>query len=80
MRLVIFVGHYGRPRVWKDLREAVRNLDRAGVSQDVAMQRVGRKTDSIYRRYRIVDAQDLRDAAARLDSTQATKVTAKIRP
>lgn len=32
------------------------------------MRMVGHKTESIYRRYRIVDEQDLRDAAARLDT------------
>ena len=33
----------------------------------VAMLMVGRPTEAIYRRYHIVDEQDLRDAAARLD-------------
>jgi hypothetical protein len=33
------------------------------------MRMVGHKTEAIYRRYRIVDEQDLRDAAARLDAT-----------
>ena len=47
-------------------RTAVRNLDRAGVPRSVAMRMVGHKTEAIYRRYRIVDEQDLRDAAARL--------------
>jgi len=49
-------------------RTAVRNLDRAGVPRSVAMRMVGHKTEAIYRRYRIVDEQDLRDAAARLDA------------
>ena len=49
-------------------RTAVRNLDRAGVPRSVAMRMVGHKTESIYERYRIVDNQDLRDAAARLDA------------
>lgn len=49
-------------------RTAVRNLDRAGVPRSVAMRMVGHKTEAIYRRYRIVDEQDLRDAAALLDA------------
>ena len=49
-------------------RAAVRNLDRAGISRSAAMRMVGHKTESIYRRYRIVDDQDLRDAAARLNA------------
>ena len=50
-----------------DLRRcAARNLSRAGVHEDVAMEITGHKTRSMYRRYRIVDERDLRDATARL--------------
>jgi integrase len=65
-------------RIPHDLRRtAVRNLDRAGVPRSVAMAMVGHKTEAIYRRYRIVDAVDLRDAARRLDrSTSPWPVTA----
>jgi len=48
-------------------RTAVRNLELAGVSRSAAMAMVGHKTESIYRRYAIVDAGALRDAAAKLD-------------
>ncbi len=44
----------------------MRNLERAGVPRSVAMQLVGHKTESIYRRYAIVAEADLRDGAAKL--------------
>jgi site-specific recombinase XerD len=47
-------------------RTAVRNLIRAGVAQRVAMTMVGLKTDSIFRRYAIVDETLLREAGAKL--------------
>jgi integrase len=50
-------------------RSAVRNFEKAGVSQAVAMKISGHKTASVYRRYRIVDESDIADALAR---TQAT--------
>lgn len=40
-------------------RYAARTLDSAGVSQTVGMAVMGRKTDSIYKRYRIVDRRDI---------------------
>jgi integrase len=40
-------------------RSAVRNLTRAGVPRPVAMQITGHRTESVYRRYDIVDSQDL---------------------
>jgi len=48
-------------------RSAVRNMDRSGVSQVVAMRITGHKTDSVYRRYRIVDEADIERA---LEKTQ----------
>jgi integrase len=48
-------------------RTAVRNLERAGVPRSAAMAMVGHKTEAIYRRYAIVDAGLLREAAARID-------------
>jgi hypothetical protein len=41
------------------------NMDRAGGSQAVAMQIGGHKTASVYRRYRLVDEDDMRQALAR---------------
>lgn len=47
-------------------RTAVRNLERAGVPRSTAMKMVGHKTESIYRRYAIVDEAMLKDGAAQL--------------
>ena len=52
-----------------DLRRcAARNLSRAGVPEQVAMKITGHKTASMYRRYRIVDERDLREATQRLNA------------
>ena len=49
-------------------RSAARNLSRAGVPEAVAMEITGHKTRSMYRRYRIVDERDLREATERLQA------------
>jgi integrase len=48
-------------------RTAVRNLERDGVPRSAAMAMVGHKTEASYRRYAIVDAGMLREAAAKID-------------
>jgi integrase len=48
-------------------RSAVRKLRRAGVTQKVAREFSGHKTDSVFDRYNISDFEDLKDAAAKLD-------------
>ena len=47
-------------------RTAVRNLERAGVPRSAAMNMVGHKTESIYRRYAIVDEAMMREGAEKL--------------
>jgi integrase len=49
-------------------RSAVRTLERSGVPRSTAMAMVGHKTESIYRRYAIVDEAMHREAAAKLDT------------
>jgi len=58
--------HPGRASSLHDLRRStVRTFERAGVPRSVAMSIVGHKTESIYRRYAIVDEAMQREAAAR---------------
>jgi hypothetical protein len=52
----------------EDRRTAVRNLERAGVPRSTAMRMVGHKTESIYRRYAIVDEAMLKEGAAKLQT------------
>ncbi len=47
-------------------RTAARNLERAGVPRSTAMKMIGHKTESIYRRYAIVDEAMLREGAEKL--------------
>lgn len=60
-------------RILHDFRRtAVRNLERDGVSRSAAMAMAGHKTEAIYRRYAIVDAGALRDAAAKIERAART--------
>ena len=62
-----------------DLRRcAARNLSRAGVAEVVAMKITGHKTSSMYRRYRIIDEKEIREAQEKmqehLSATQDRKI------
>ena len=59
----------------QDLRRcAARNLSRAGVPREVAMKITGHKTESMYRRYRIVDERDIKEATERMQAHLAEQV------
>ena len=49
-------------------RSAVRNLDRSGVTQSVGMMISGHKTASVYKRYRIVPENDIREGLERVQN------------
>src|SRR5260370_625636 len=51
-------------------RTAVRNMRRAGVSQVVRMRITGHRTDSMERRYNIVDVEDIKAAKELLEKSQ----------
>ena len=55
-------------------------MDRAGVSQTVAMRISGHKTASVYRRYRIVAEDDLREALARTQASLAARPAGTVTP
>jgi hypothetical protein len=64
----------GIQRIPHDFRRtAVRNLERAGVPRTTAMALIGHKTESIYRRYSIVDQAMLEVGAEKLEALQQTQ-------
>jgi integrase len=61
-------------RIAHDLRRtAVRNLERAGVPRSASMKMTGHKTESVYRRYAIVDEAMLREGAEKLAAFHSGK-------
>jgi len=56
------------PRYFHDYRRtAVRNMEMVAVPRSVAMKITGHKTESVYRRYAIVDLAQLREATRRME-------------
>ena len=55
-------------------------MDRAGVSQSVAMALSGHKTASAYRPYRIVAEDDLREALARMQASLTAQPAGTVTP
>lgn len=65
--------------LFHDLRRScVRNLEKAGVSQAVAMKITGHLTASVYRRYRIVDEEDQREALAKVEASVVRQAERKV--
>ncbi len=60
--------------LFHDLRRtAARNLRAAGVPEEVIMRIVGWRTSSIFKRYAIVDQNDIREALRKLEATRQTQ-------
>ena len=73
------VGLQGR--VFHDLRRsAVREFDRAGVSQRVTMQLIGHTSVAMWVRYRMVDEQELREAMAQREAAEVPRRTVQKLP
>ena len=57
-----------RPSGHGDVGTAIRNLERAGIPRSAAMAMVGHKTESVYRRYAIVEEGMLNGAGMKLQT------------
>jgi len=61
-------------------RTAVRNLERAGVPRSSAMKITGHKTETVYRRFAIVDEGMMREAAEKLSALHQAGTGSKLSP
>ena len=61
-------------------RSAVRNFDKNGVSQIVAMMISGHKTASVYKRYRIVPENDIRETLRKVEQAIEEQKKTPTRP
>jgi len=52
---------------------AARNLTRAGVARHISMRILGLKTESMFRRYSIVETEDLREGFGKLVAFKSEK-------
>jgi integrase len=61
-------------------RSGIRNFRKAGLSESEGMMLSGHKTNSVYRRYDIIDEQDLRESMARVQEHLARQKDATVVP
>lgn len=58
-------------------RTGIRNMSREGIPEKVGMLISGHKTDSVYRRYNIVDMEVLKTATTKIEEHQRKIVEAE---
>lgn len=58
-------------------RSAIREMERRRIPRQVAMRLVGHKTESVYRRYALVQEADIHEAGNRLDEPAPANVSTK---